>query len=63
MLTIDKTDFPQMYREFEDRYNHLPVQMSRAEAFANALRDRLIDKETYDEARRFYGELWFYVGD
>lgn len=59
----ESKDFHGMYREFERKYNPCPVQMSRAEAFGNAKADGLIDEETYKEARAFYGNLWFYVGD
>ena len=56
-------DFDKMYFEFERKYNDLPVQMSRAEAFGRAKRDGLIDGKTYLEARKYFGNLWFYVGD
>ena len=56
-------DFEQLYIEFESKYNHLPVYMSRQEAFSRAKADGLIDEETYMEARRYFGKLWFYVGD
>ena len=55
--------FNEMYQEFEGKYNPYPIQMSRAEAFRYALRDGLIDEETYHKAREYYGNLWFYVGD
>lgn len=55
--------FDEMYVEFEDKYNPYPVQMSRSEAFGHALDDELIDKETYSKARKYFGNLWFYVGD
>jgi len=56
-------DFDKMYTEFEAKYNPYPVQMSRADAFGKALNDGLIDKDTYLAARKYYGNLWFYVGD
>ena len=56
-------NFNKMYLEFESKYNPYPVQMSRAEAFGHALKDGLIDKKTYDKARDYYGDLWYYVGD
>ena len=59
---MDKS-FSEMYEEFEHKYNPYPVQMSRAEAFARALDDGLIDQETYSAARKYYGSLLFYVGD
>lgn len=55
--------YNEMYAEFEGMYNPYPVQMSRAEAFRRALNDNLIDEETYRNARNYYGNLWFYVGD
>ena len=56
-------EFRKMYAEFEKKYNPYPVDMSRSEAFGKALNDGLIDQETYDEARKYYGNLWNYVGD
>lgn len=56
-------DFNKMYAEFENKYNPYPVDMSRAEAFSKALNDELISEETYQAARKYYGPLWFYVGD
>lgn len=56
-------DFNEMYLNFEAKYNPYPVQMSRAEAFGHALDNGLIDKETYSAARKYFGKLWFYVGD
>ena len=58
-----KKTYSEMYKEFEKKYNPYPVQMSRAEAFLKALNDKLITEEEYNEARKHYGELWFYVGD
>ena len=58
-----KKDWSELYREFEEKYNHYPVQMSRAEAFSKAKADGLITDEEYTEARRYYGNLWFYTGD
>ena len=52
-----------MYAEFERKYNKYPVQMSRSKAFLCALNDGLIDKQTYEQAREYYGKLWNYVGD
>lgn len=60
---MERKDFNKMYLEFERKYNPYPVQMGRYEAFGNALKDGLIDKETYDQARDYYGDLWHYVGD
>lgn len=56
-------DFDKMYLDFENRFNPYPVQMSRAEAFRCALNNRLITKSEYQQAREYFGELWFYVGD
>lgn len=57
------TNFNKMYWEFEKRYNPYPVDMSRSEAFGKALDEGLIDKETYKEAQKYFGNLWNYVGD
>lgn len=58
-----KPNFRKMYDDFEKKYNPYPVDMSRQSAFAHALQDGLIDEETYDAAREYYGNLWNYVGD
>jgi len=58
-----KKTFNEMYSEFENKYNPYPVQMSRCAAFTHALADKLIDEETYLKARKYFGNLWFYVGD
>lgn len=55
--------FNEMYREFEEKYNPYPVQMSRSEAFRHACDDGLITEEVYRMAAKYYGELWHYVGD
>ena len=60
---INVMTFSEMYSYFEDKYNPYPVPMSRASAFQHALDDGLIDKDMYIAARKFYGNLWFYVGD
>lgn len=62
-MTQERKNFNKMYDEFERKYNKYPVQMGRYEAFGRALEDGLIDQETYDEARKYYGSLWNYVGD
>ena len=55
--------FGEMYSYFESKYNPYPCQMSRASAFQHALDDGLIDKDRFIAARKYYGNLWFYVGD
>lgn len=55
--------FNEMYREFEEKYNPYPVQMSRCEAFRHACDDGIITEEVYHMAAKYYGELWHYVGD
>lgn len=60
---MNSNDFNAMYVEFDRKYNPYPVQMSRASAFTYALNDGIIDEETYQAARKYYGDLWFYVGD
>ena len=61
--TISTTNFGKLYKEFEDRYNPYPVQMSRAECFGRARSEGLITDDLYNAARRFYKGLWSYVGD
>lgn len=60
---LKQLDFDDMYDIFEQKYNPYPCQMARYDAFGHALRDGLIDEETYDMARKYYGSLWNYVGD
>lgn len=60
---ISETNFSNLYNEFERKYNKYPVQMACYEAFGYALNDGLIDKDTYDAAEIYYGNLWNYVGD
>lgn len=52
-----------MYRDFEKKYNDVPVQMSRCDAFGYALANGLITREEYEYIRSFYGSLWNYTGD
>ena len=58
-----RMEWNELYNKLEGMYNPYPVQMSRAEAFRKARKDRLITDEEYDEAREFYGNLWNYTGD
>lgn len=58
-----RKDYNKLYLEFEKKYNPYPVQMSRAEAFTRAKIDGLITEEEREEARKYFGELWHYVGD
>lgn len=60
---METTNFTDIYSKMDEKYNPYPVQMSRASAFRYALRDGLIDQDTYIAARRYYGKLWDYVGD
>ena len=56
-------DFNKMYWEMHDRYNPYPYQESRATIFGKAKTAGEIDKETYDQAREYFGNLWHYCGD
>lgn len=40
-------------------YNH----SSRASLWRDGLRDGLVTRELYDEALKFYGDLWHYIRD
>ena len=62
-MQVTTNDLNDMYCAFEKRYNPYPVQMSREEAFRRALNDELIEDSVYQLARRYYGNLWDYVGD
>ena len=58
-----RTDWGKLYEKFKGMYNPYPAQMSRAEAFGKARNDGLITDEEYNEARKFYSNLWNYTGD
>ena len=62
-MTRTRMEWTEPYNKFERMYNPYPVQMSRAEAFGKAMDDGLITYEEYNEAREFYGNLWYYTGD
>ena len=62
-MAKEAKNWTELYAKFERMYNPYPVQMARYEAFGKALDDGLITKEDYDEARKYYGKLWDYVGD
>ena len=56
-------DFDKMYSEMHDRYNPYPYQESRASIFGKALAAGEIDKETYNQAHKYFWNLWRYCGD
>ena len=56
-------DFDKMYSEMHDKYNPYPYQESRASIFGKALAAGEIDKETYNQAHKYFGNLWRYCGD
>lgn len=61
---LDPTkDYNKMRWEFEEKYNPYPVDMAPYAAFGHALKDDLIDEDTYYEAEEYFGKLWDYVGD
>lgn len=62
-VVVTTKDLNDLYCLFENKYNPYPIQMSREEAFRRALNDEWISKDTYDLAKRYYGNLWHYVGD
>ena len=62
-MAKSRKEWSELYTKFEGMYNPYPVQMSRARAFGKAREDGLITDEEYAEARKFYGDLWFYTGD
>ena len=63
MRELTSYEIHRLYRDFERKYNKVPVQMSRCDAFGQALADGLITREEYEYIRRFYGSLWNYTGD
>ena len=52
-----------LYLVFEVVYYPDPVRMAPFSVFGKALDDGLITEEDYDEVRKYYGNLWTYVGD
>lgn len=56
-------EWSELYNIIKGMYRPYSVEMSRAEAFSKAWKDRLITNEEYKEARKFYGNLWNYTGD
>lgn len=54
--------YEEMYRKFERKYNPVPVQMSRHEAFEYALADGEITQDVYNRAKLYFGSLWDYTG-
>ena len=62
-MAKETKDWNELYLKFEKIYNHYPVQMARYSAFGKALNDGLINEEDYNEAQKYYGNLWTYVGD
>lgn len=57
MININK-----LYNELERRYED-GGYVSRATIFNRALNEGLIDEQTRNQAREYYGKLWNYVGD
>lgn len=62
-MAKEAKDWNELYAKFERMYNPYPVQMAPYRAFGKALDDGLITEEDYDEAQKYYGNLWNYVGD
>ena len=60
---IKEKDFSTLYYIFEQMFNPYPCQMGRYEAFRLAVSYHLITEELETEARKYYGNLWHYVGD
>jgi hypothetical protein len=63
MRTLTANEINAMYRKFEYKYNKIPVEMSRCDAFSSALRDGLISQDEFNYIRTFYGNLWNYTSD
>lgn len=56
------TEINQLYSKLEAKYPD-GGYVSRASIFIEALRDGTISKEVVKEAKKYYGNLWNYVGD
>lgn len=56
-------DIENLTLELADKYPYKDAYWSRSSMYAAALNDKVISQSEYDEARKFYGKLWFYVGD
>lgn len=59
---MNNINYTKLYNELEKNYPD-GGYVSRAAIFGYALRDGKIDKDTYDNARKYYGSLWNYTGD
>ena len=53
-------DFEKMYKQFEKKYNRYIFQctLEPFEAFLRALHEKAISRETYAEARAYFGKRW-----
>lgn len=56
-------DIENLTLELTDKYPFSADYESRASLYGQALNDKVISQSEYDDARKFYGKLWFYVGD
>lgn len=59
---MTNVNISKLYNELERLYPD-GGYVSRATIFDSALKDGKITKEIRDEARKYYGSLWNYVGD
>ena len=59
---MKNTDYTKLYIELEKEYPD-GGYVSRATIFGYAFRDGMIDEDTYDNARKYFGSLWNYTGD
>ena len=50
-------------RSLSKKYRIEACYGSKASLYGQAYRDKIIDKDTYNQAREFYGRLWNYAGD
>ena len=56
-------DIQILTRRLGDEYPIEDMYGSRASLYGRALKEDRITKEQYENAKKYYGNLWNYVGD
>ena len=56
-------DIQILTRRLGDEYPSEDMYGSRASLYGRGLKDDRITKEQYENAQKYYGSLWHYVGD
>ena len=63
MDNVKMEDIQILTRRLGDEYPIEDMYGSRASLYGRGLKDDLITKEQYEIAKKYYGNLWHYVGD